>query len=197
MIKRLHDKKGQAAMEFLMTYGWAILAAIIAIGVLAYFGVFNPGRLAGSQGLITAPFNIDSFNIVDTTTDAINLEITQNSGSSIFLHAEVNDEDCAYNELCGIEVDLTNPDTYDCATALATGSTAGILNDGATDDDVSETGWPSGTSETFVVSGCTDGTSTTDWNSGDQIAASITVNYYTSTGGLLQTSTGTVRGVSQ
>ena len=33
--------KGQAAMEFLMTYGWAILAGIIAIGVLAYFGVFN------------------------------------------------------------------------------------------------------------------------------------------------------------
>lgn len=38
------DKKGQAAMEFLMTYGWAILAAIVAIGVLAYLGVFNQGR---------------------------------------------------------------------------------------------------------------------------------------------------------
>lgn len=37
------NKKGQAAMEFLMTYGWAILAAVVVIGVLAYFGVFNPG----------------------------------------------------------------------------------------------------------------------------------------------------------
>ena len=36
----MHNKRGQAAMEFLMTYGWAILAAITAIGVLAYFGVF-------------------------------------------------------------------------------------------------------------------------------------------------------------
>lgn len=35
-------KKGQAAMEFLMTYGWAILVAIITIGALAYFGVLNP-----------------------------------------------------------------------------------------------------------------------------------------------------------
>lgn len=35
-------KRGQAAVEFLMTYGWAILAAVIAIGVLAYFGVFSP-----------------------------------------------------------------------------------------------------------------------------------------------------------
>jgi len=39
-------KKGQAAVEFefLMTYGWAILAAIIAIAVLTYFGVFSPGK---------------------------------------------------------------------------------------------------------------------------------------------------------
>ncbi len=38
------NNKGQAAMEFLMTYGWAILAAIIAIGVLSYFGIFSPGN---------------------------------------------------------------------------------------------------------------------------------------------------------
>ena len=37
-------KKGQAAMEFLMTYGWAILVVIVAIAALAYFGVRNPGR---------------------------------------------------------------------------------------------------------------------------------------------------------
>lgn len=38
----MKNKKGQAAMEFLMTYGWAILTGLIAIGVLAYFGVFSP-----------------------------------------------------------------------------------------------------------------------------------------------------------
>jgi hypothetical protein len=35
-------KKGQAAMEFLMTYGWAILVVLAAIGALAYFGVLSP-----------------------------------------------------------------------------------------------------------------------------------------------------------
>ncbi|MDP4039781.1 MAG: hypothetical protein Q8P57_04345 [Candidatus Pacearchaeota archaeon] len=35
-------RKGQAAMEFLMTYGWAILGAIIVIGVLVYLGIFSP-----------------------------------------------------------------------------------------------------------------------------------------------------------
>ncbi len=38
-------KKGQAAMEFLMTYGWAILVVLAAIGALAYFGVLSPGNL--------------------------------------------------------------------------------------------------------------------------------------------------------
>nr|AIF00796.1 hypothetical protein [uncultured marine group II/III euryarchaeote KM3_139_C07] len=38
-------KKGQAAMEFLMTYGWAILVVIIAITALASFGVLRPGKL--------------------------------------------------------------------------------------------------------------------------------------------------------
>jgi hypothetical protein len=35
-------KKGQAAMEYLMTYGWAILIILIALGALFYLGVFRP-----------------------------------------------------------------------------------------------------------------------------------------------------------
>lgn len=42
-------KKGQAAMEFLMTYGWAILVVLIAIGALAYFGVLSPDNLLPNQ----------------------------------------------------------------------------------------------------------------------------------------------------
>ena len=36
-----HKRGGQAALEFLVTYGWAILGVLIVIGALAYFGVFN------------------------------------------------------------------------------------------------------------------------------------------------------------
>lgn len=32
-------------MEFLMTYGWAILVVLIVIGALAYFGVLDPTKL--------------------------------------------------------------------------------------------------------------------------------------------------------
>lgn len=37
-------KKGQAAIEFLFTYGWAILVVLAAIGTLAYFDVISPCR---------------------------------------------------------------------------------------------------------------------------------------------------------
>lgn len=59
-------KKGQAAMEFLMTYGWAILVVLLAIAALAYFGVLNPGNYLPSSctmqgaGLSCVEFMADS-----------------------------------------------------------------------------------------------------------------------------------------
>lgn len=38
------QQKAQAAMEFLMTYGWAILVVLAAIAALAYFGVLSPEK---------------------------------------------------------------------------------------------------------------------------------------------------------
>lgn len=38
-------RRGQAALEFLMTYGWAILVVLVIIGALGYFGVLNPSNL--------------------------------------------------------------------------------------------------------------------------------------------------------
>lgn len=41
---KFKNKKAQAAMEFLMTYGWAILVVLAAIAALAYFGVLSPAK---------------------------------------------------------------------------------------------------------------------------------------------------------
>lgn len=40
----MRNTKSQAALEFIMTYGWAILVVLVAIGALAYFGVLSPDR---------------------------------------------------------------------------------------------------------------------------------------------------------
>ncbi len=70
------NKKGQAAMEFLMTYGWAILAAIIAIGVLAYFGVFSPGKYTSGSAVVTSPFYANAWNV--KASSGVTLELKNN-----------------------------------------------------------------------------------------------------------------------
>ena len=55
------SKRGQAALEFLMTYGWAILVVLIAIGALAYFGVLNPKRSLPDTCIIAPGFSCDDF----------------------------------------------------------------------------------------------------------------------------------------
>jgi len=43
MVKiEIGNKKGQAALEYLMTYGWAILAVVVVLAVLWYLGIFTP-----------------------------------------------------------------------------------------------------------------------------------------------------------
>lgn len=64
-------KKGQAAMEFLMTYGWAILVVLVAIGALAYFGVLNPGRFLPSSCTIAPGISCDDFKVTGTSVQLL------------------------------------------------------------------------------------------------------------------------------
>jgi hypothetical protein len=50
-------RRAQAAMEFLLTYGWAILVVIVAVGALAYFGVLSPEKSLPNSCEIGAPFS--------------------------------------------------------------------------------------------------------------------------------------------
>ena len=42
-------KKGQAAMEYLMTYGWAIVVLVVVIAALMATGAFNPSYLIAEE----------------------------------------------------------------------------------------------------------------------------------------------------
>jgi len=42
-------RKGQTAMEYLMTYGWAILIIMVVLAVLFYLGVLNPQTVTPNQ----------------------------------------------------------------------------------------------------------------------------------------------------
>ncbi len=94
------QKKGQAAMEFLMTYGWAILAAIIAIGVLAYFGVFSPGKYTPDATVVNPPFYATGATINATT---IYVEIKNNGGEDVIV------TEFGIGGGCGMDTEHTDP----------------------------------------------------------------------------------------
>ena len=56
-------KRGQAAMEFLMTYGWALLVVLVAIGALAFFGVLNPGQFLPETCTIMPGLSCNDFKV--------------------------------------------------------------------------------------------------------------------------------------
>jgi len=58
------NRKGQAALEFLMTYGWAILVVLVVIGALAYFGVLNPDSLVPDKCTLTTGISCDDHQII-------------------------------------------------------------------------------------------------------------------------------------
>ncbi|MGB9703642.1 MAG: hypothetical protein ACPLXS_02950 [Candidatus Micrarchaeales archaeon] len=66
-------QKVQAAMEYLMTYGWAILIIGLAIGVLYSLGLFNPSSIAPSYcvfsggAFLCKPFSIDANGYLSLT----------------------------------------------------------------------------------------------------------------------------------
>lgn len=55
--------RGQAAMEYLVSYGWAVLVVLVAIGALAYFGVIDTGRWAPSSFSMSDGFSAAEFKI--------------------------------------------------------------------------------------------------------------------------------------
>ena len=74
-------RKGQAALEFLTTYGWAFLVILVMIGALAYFGVLNPRGLLPSR----CTFSPEIYCLEHQTlssTNVLNFRMRNDVGSS-------------------------------------------------------------------------------------------------------------------
>jgi hypothetical protein len=83
------NKKSQAAMEFLMTYGWALLVVLIAIAALAFFGMLNPDRFLPDKVTVSDA----RIQIIPTQSNGI---IIKNMGSDTFYDLQINmtNHDC-------------------------------------------------------------------------------------------------------
>jgi len=75
------NRKSQAALEFIMTYGWAILVVLVAIGALAYFGVLSPDRFLPSkcvlqQGIACLDHKATSTALTVVSQNALGYDVT-------------------------------------------------------------------------------------------------------------------------
>lgn len=123
-------KKAQAAMEFLMTYGWAILVVLVAIGALAYFGVLSPEKLLPEKCIISSGSGLfcDDFA---ATTDTVTIQfknlltdpVNVSSINVVNLPAGVLDggaTDCVATNVGTVNSDALAQAAITC-TGLATG----------------------------------------------------------------------------
>ena len=103
------SRKSQAALEFLMTYGWAILVVLIVISALAYFGVLNPQRLLPSRCTLTTGYNCEFFVVrASATNPQLRVTIYNGAGNSIFV-SKVSATPAAGNPTSPCEYTPTDP----------------------------------------------------------------------------------------
>ena len=81
-------KKGQAATEFLMTYGWAILAIVIVAAVLWNMGIFK-GSCTSTSPVQVFPSG-SQLAVADWTVDTnnnINMSVSNLAGNDVVVGA--------------------------------------------------------------------------------------------------------------
>ncbi len=82
--------EAQAAMEFLMTYGWAILVVMVAVGALAYFGVLDPSKMLPES--CTGPPGFDCIDraSANSLTGNVVLGLKNNQGFPVVVQNSVS-----------------------------------------------------------------------------------------------------------
>jgi hypothetical protein len=75
-------------MEFLMTYGWAILVVLVVIGALAYFGILKPETSLPDRCELQQGFYCKDFRILDAAAadvDTISFTFQNGRGTSMMV----------------------------------------------------------------------------------------------------------------
>ncbi|MFH1399821.1 MAG: hypothetical protein ABIG95_06980 [Candidatus Woesearchaeota archaeon] len=123
-------RKAQAAMEFLMTYGWAILVVLVVIGALAYFGVLNPQRLLPPRCTFPTGLTCRDYVVHENSSNMI-ISLSNAMGKSINIVSVIANGTAGNNIHCnaGAYADvIVNGKNFD-ATLTCTGFYAGISKD--------------------------------------------------------------------
>lgn len=114
----MKNKKAQAAMEFLMTYGWAILAAVIAVAALWWLMSSSGANI--NLCTLNAPLSCEGV-IADATANTITVGVINGAGESITL-SNVTIANCGTNsDGATVANGATESVSITCNPALSSG----------------------------------------------------------------------------
>lgn len=185
--------RAQSAMEYLMTYGWAILIIAVVLGALFSLGVFNGGGVIGNACVASPGYLCQSASL--GTTGNVLFTLGQNTGTTIYNIALAC---AATSTTTGYPGMVSGAGTYNAFVGVfTTGSTNGI----AQGNFGSLVAWNGGaqlaSGQTIAISGngvpCYGttgaplGTAATPATIGQAFSGFIWMNYTTSTGGYSST----------
>ncbi len=133
----INKRKGQAAIEFLMTYGWMLLVVLI-VGALIFsfvdFGALLPNKVdiggnlkaAASESFASANSGATSYAIVTFTYNgAKQVVIDAGAGNTNEIVSDINGETCPLVWLKNVDTDAAEPLAADAITLLAAASSSG------------------------------------------------------------------------
>ncbi len=79
----IQEKKSQAAMEFMVTYGWVILGVMIVIGALAYYGIFSTDKYINDECSFGTQLYCEDVEIYSGSSPVMNIRFRNNFGQTI------------------------------------------------------------------------------------------------------------------
>ena len=97
-------RKAQAAMEFLMTYGWALLAVLVVIGALAYLGILDVETILPERCTFPVPLNCQDHVIQN---EALQLVLLNGAGRGMNVRSIVAESEA-------FDADGAGDDNYKC-----------------------------------------------------------------------------------
>ena len=131
------SKKAQAAMEFLMTYGWAILVVLAAIAALAYFGVLSPEKFLPEKCILQPGIACVSHKVEPTK---VTLVISNGLGRTIIINSiDVGGCSSTFDETMLSGIDHTFVIGGACNNGLSRDKFKADINMGYTEKDTNLT----------------------------------------------------------
>ena len=117
-------KRAQAAMEFLMTYGWAILVVLVVIGALSYFGVLSPSTLLPEKCTFPVSVSCTDHTVVGGASPYMAIILQNGAGRDIIVRGVTASGDGythAADEICSTETDDNGIPQIDDKCPISTG----------------------------------------------------------------------------